>query len=113
VRIGSFAELGVLREALHQARRDAAAREADERAAQELAAAIARSQPAPHGLFARSVGSVYPLPDRQQAQIELPRPLPHPRQKLPKECPRAPRARCPSSCRSRYRPRPCRRFHAL
>ena len=81
MRIGSFAELSVLREALHQARRDAAAREANERAAQALAAAIARSQPAPQGLFARSVGRVYPLPDRQQAQIELPRPLPHPRQR--------------------------------
>ncbi len=81
MRIGSFAELSVLREALHQARRDAAAREANERAAQALAAAIARSQPAPQGLFARSVGSVYPLPDRQQAQIELPRPPPHPRQR--------------------------------
>lgn len=83
MKIKSLAELGVLREAMHRARREAAAREAAERAAEraaeQLACALARRQA--QGLFARSVGSVHPLPDRQQAEIELPRPAPYPRQR--------------------------------
>ena len=37
--------------------------------------------PAPHGLFARSVGPVLPLRDPGWADIHLPRPPPHPRQR--------------------------------
>ena len=38
-------------------------------------------QPAPHGLFARSVGPVLPLRDRGWAEITGPRPPPQPRQR--------------------------------
>ena len=41
----------------------------------------AGAPPAPHGLFARSVGPVLPLRDPGRADIALPRPPPHPRQR--------------------------------
>jgi len=70
--------LGQLREAMQRQ-----AREAAERVAQELAAqrALARQQQARTALFARTVGPVHRLPDRQLAELDLPRPLPHPRQR--------------------------------
>jgi len=76
--IRSLAELGALREALARAEREAA-----QRAAREAAEARARQQrgQADHTLFARAVGPVHPLRDRQLAEIELPRPAPHPRQR--------------------------------
>ena len=85
MKLRSLADLGAVREALRQARRDAAAQHAKAQA-QALAdhldrSAQTRQQPAPHGLFARSVGQVHPLRDRQQAHIESPRPAPHPRQR--------------------------------
>jgi len=70
---------------LRQAQHEAAAQQARERAAQQAAeqasAALARHQPSPHGLFARSVGPVHALRDRQLAQVETPRPAAHPRQR--------------------------------
>lgn len=76
--VASLADLGTLRDALHRQ-----AREAAERAARELAAqrTRARQQQAQHDLFARTVGPVHRLPDRQLADIKLPRPPPHPRQR--------------------------------
>ena len=91
-------ELGRLREALHAARRHAAELAklaAREQAAQALAEALLQArrhhrsvlaQPAdPNGLFAReiarSVGPVHALRDRSLAEIDLPRPLPLPRQR--------------------------------
>lgn len=76
--VRSLAELGALREALARAQREAA-----ERAARELAERQARERRgrAEHGLFARAVGPVHPLRDRRLAELELPRPAPHPRQR--------------------------------
>jgi len=78
VKVRSLGELGALREALARA-----AREAAERAAREAIAtqARARRELADHDLFARAVGRVHPLPDRQLAEINTPRPPPHPRQR--------------------------------
>ena len=76
--VKTLAELDALRIALHQG-----AREAAERAARELAAERekARRQQAVQDLFARTVGPVHPLRDRGIAEIDLPRPPPHPRQR--------------------------------
>ncbi len=41
----------------------------------------ASDQACPPGLFARSVGAVFPVSDQGLAQIERPPPLPHPRQR--------------------------------
>jgi DNA-nicking Smr family endonuclease len=81
VTLRSLADLGALREPLRQARREAAEHLAREAAALAAQAALAGQPPALHGLFARSVGPVHALRDRQQAHIELPRPAPHPRQR--------------------------------
>jgi DNA-nicking Smr family endonuclease len=72
----SLADLGSLREQLQRQ-----AREAAERQASALAAQRAQQQrlQAQHGLFARAVGPVHPLPDRRLAELDLPRPPPHPR----------------------------------
>lgn len=91
---GSLAELGQLHRAAKAARaaQAAAAAQAAKRAAdaerQRRAAAPhpqsrLRQQALPDepGLFARSVGLVYPLPDRRLADITLPRPAPWPRQR--------------------------------
>ncbi|WP_088286398.1 Smr/MutS family protein [Ideonella sp. A 288] len=40
-----------------------------------------RRQQVQHDLFARSVGPVHPIRDRGMAEIDLPRPPPHPRQR--------------------------------
>jgi DNA-nicking Smr family endonuclease len=80
-RVGSLAELGALRETMQRRSREAAERAAS--AAREHAAQRARAhrQPDPHGLFARTVGLVQRLPDRGLAELDLPRPAPHPRQR--------------------------------
>lgn len=80
-RVGSLAELGALRETMQRRAREAAERAAQ--AAREHAAQRARAhrQPDPHGLFARAVGTVHRLPDRGLAELDLPRPAPHPRQR--------------------------------
>ena len=74
----SLAELGSLREALRRQ-----AQEAAERAARELAARRAEAQrlQAQLEMFARAVGPVHRLPDRGLAELNLPRPPPHPRQR--------------------------------
>ncbi len=79
--VHSLAELGALREAMRLREREAAA--AAELAARELAAQRARAQrqPSPHGLFATTVGPVQRLRDRGLAELDLPRPLPLPRQR--------------------------------
>ena len=76
--VASLADLGTLRDTMQRQ-----AREAAERAAAELAAqrARARQQQAHHDLFARTVGPVHRLPERHLAEIDLPRPPPHPRQR--------------------------------
>ena len=78
MKVRRLAELGALREALQRAEREAA-----ERAAREAAERLARQRRAQteHGLFARSVGAVHPLRDRGLAELDLPRPPPHPRQR--------------------------------
>jgi len=78
MKIKSLAELGALRDALSRANREAA-----ERAARDAAARRLREHRAlvEHDLFARSVGWVHPLPDRQLAELDLPRPSPLPRQR--------------------------------
>ena len=40
-----------------------------------------QAEPSPPGLFARSVGDVFPIPDQGLALVERPRPSPHPRQR--------------------------------
>ena len=85
VKIRSLAELGAVREALrraqHEAAEQAAALQARAGAAQRALDTALHPQPAPLGLFARSVGRVHPLRDRQFAEIALPRPAPRPRQR--------------------------------
>ena len=79
--VRSLADLAPLRDALQQARQAAAARQAHARA--ELAARQRRDV-AQANLFARTVGPVHPLPARQaqgHADLDLPPPLPVPRQR--------------------------------
>ena len=75
-RLKSLADLGAMREQLQDQ-----AREAAQRQARALAAQLEqqRRQQAQHGVFARTVGPVYPLRDRGLAELDLPRPAPHPR----------------------------------
>ena len=74
----SLTELGSLREALRRQ-----AQEAAEQAARELAARRAQALrlQAQLEMFSRAVGPVHRLPDRGLAELNLPRPLPHPRQR--------------------------------
>ena len=85
MKVHSLAGLGAVREALRRAQRaaaeQAAAEQAHDLAAQQALQAAMYQQPAPNGLFARSVGRVHPLRDRQLADIRLPRPAPQPRQR--------------------------------
>jgi DNA-nicking Smr family endonuclease len=83
--VRTFADLGAhwtaAREASRRAERDAirrAEREAAELAQRERER---RRQLGAHDLFARAVGPVYRLRDRQLAEIDRPRPPPHPRQR--------------------------------
>lgn len=78
MKIRSLAELGALRDALQQAEREAAERAAEERRRRREQAQQQRDQ---HELFARSVGPVHRLRDRGLAEVERPRPAPHPRQR--------------------------------
>jgi DNA-nicking Smr family endonuclease len=78
MKIKSLAELGALRDAMARASREAAERAA--RAAAERAR-LERRRADEHDLFARSVGRVHPLPDRQRAELALPEPPAHPRQR--------------------------------
>ena len=100
MKLHSLGQLGRLREALQSARHQAAERAAQaaqaaqaarDQAAQAHAAAallahqqrggvLARAAE-PTGLFARSVGPVHALRDRRLAELDLPRPLPLPRQR--------------------------------
>ena len=74
----SLTELGSLREALRRQ-----AQEAAEHAARELAARRAQALrlQAQLEMFSRAVGPVHRLPDRGLAELNLPRPPPHPRQR--------------------------------
>jgi DNA-nicking Smr family endonuclease len=89
MKIRSLAELGALRDLMKRTARERADRAARDLAAQRDRAQrhptaqelLAHRQPEPHGLFARSVGPVHRLRDRRLAEIELPRPLPLPRQR--------------------------------
>ncbi len=82
MKIRSLAELGT-QWGRHQAEFQRRQREAAALAAQAAAEQAARQQrqPSPSGLFARSVGPVIALPDTGLADIALPRPAPHPRQR--------------------------------
>ena len=89
MKVHSLAELGAVRKALRRAQHEAAEQAAAVRA-RDLAARQAlqpalqpalEQQASPHGLFARSVGWVHPLRDRQLADLALPRPAPQPRQR--------------------------------
>ncbi len=78
MKIRSLAELGALRDAVRSAERAAAEqrqREAAQRRQRE------RQAQAEHDLFARAVGAVHPLRDRGLAELDIPRPPPHPRQR--------------------------------
>ena len=85
VKVYSLAELGAVRAALRRTQREVsaatAALQARQLAVKQAREAALHQQPAPHGLFARSVGRVHPLRDRQLADIVLPRPAPLPRQR--------------------------------
>ena len=78
MRIKSLAELGALREAVSRSAREAAERAAREQAERQRRQ---RQREAEHDLFARTVGRVHPLPERQLAELDLPRPAPYPRQR--------------------------------
>jgi len=78
VKLRSLGDLGVLwkhaREAARQAEREALERAQHERE-------LRRRHEAQHRLFANTVGAVHPMPDRGLAELHLPRPEPHPRQR--------------------------------
>ncbi|MBL0088284.1 MAG: Smr/MutS family protein [Ideonella sp.] len=78
MKLRSLGDLGQLwqhvREVARHAEREAllqAQREREQR----------RRQEAQHNLFARTVGRVHPMPDRGLAELKLPLPAPHPRQR--------------------------------
>ena len=78
MKIRSLADLGGhwqnVRASVQRAQREAAERAARERDRQ-------RREQAQHDLFARSVGPVHRLRDRGLAELDLPKPPPHPRQR--------------------------------
>ncbi len=78
--VRALADLGAVRDALRQAEREAALRQARERLLQRERERD-KLAPSPSGLFARTVGPVHALRDRQLAELALPRPLPVPRQR--------------------------------
>lgn len=82
MKIRNLAELGA-QWGRHQAQLQLAQRAAAVQAAHAAAeqAARVRRLPSPSGLFARSVGPVQPLRDPGLADIQPPRPPPHPRQR--------------------------------
>ena len=75
-RFKSLADLAQVRDELQRRAKEAAQRQARALAAQQ---AQQRRQQAQHGLFARAVGPVHALTDRGLAELDLPRPAPHPR----------------------------------
>jgi len=75
-RIQSLADLGSMRDVLQRQAREAALQTARAQAALQ---AQQRQQQALHTLFARTVGPVHPLPHHGKAELDLPRPAPHPR----------------------------------
>ncbi len=75
-KLKSLAELGTLRDEMQRRTRAAAERQAQALAAQR---AQQQRQQARHQQFARAVGPVHPLRDRGLAELNLPRPPPHPR----------------------------------
>ncbi|GCL64931.1 Smr/MutS family protein [Pseudaquabacterium pictum] len=75
-KLRSLADLAQVRDELQQRAREAAERQARALAAQRLQQ---RRQQDAHSLFARTVGPVHPMPDRGLAELDLPRPPPHPR----------------------------------
>lgn len=75
-RFKSLADLAQVRDELQRRTREAAERQARALAAQRTQQ---RRQQAEHTLFARAVGPVHPLRDRGLAELDLPRPAPHPR----------------------------------
>lgn len=72
----SLAELGSMRDLLQQQAREAARQAARAQAAQRERQ---REQQTQHNLFARAVGPVHPLRHHGLAELDLPRPPPHPR----------------------------------
>lgn len=72
----SLADLAQVRDELQRRAKEAAQRQARALAAQQVQQ---RRQQAQHGLFVRAVGPVHLLPDRGLAELDLPRPAPHPR----------------------------------
>ena len=84
-KLTSLADLGSMREALQRQRREAAQHAAQQAARDALAAQRdaqrqhAAQQPSPHGLFARAVGPVHRLRAHGLAELDSPRPAPHPR----------------------------------
>ncbi len=74
--IKALADLGTLRETLQRQAREAAQQAARARAAQRAQARQAQAQ---HDQFARAVGPVHPLRHHGRAELDLPRPAPHPR----------------------------------
>lgn len=78
--IKSLADLGTLREALQRQAREAAQQVALARAAQRLQQRQTQAQHEQFAReFARSVGPVHPLRHHGRAELDLPRPTPHPR----------------------------------
>jgi DNA-nicking Smr family endonuclease len=75
-KLRSLADLTQVRDELQRRAREAAERQAQALASQREQQ---RRQQAQHGLFARAVGPVHPLRDRGLAELDLPRPPPHPR----------------------------------
>ena len=75
-KLTSLAELGRMRELLQQQAQEAARQAARAQAAQ---LEQQRAQQAQHNLFARAVGPVHPLRHHGLAELDLPRPAPHPR----------------------------------
>jgi DNA-nicking Smr family endonuclease len=71
-----LADLGLVRDQLRQRSRELAQSQAQASARQR---GQAPSAPAGHVLFARAVGPVHPLRHHGRAELDLPRPTPHPR----------------------------------
>ncbi len=74
LRAGSLRDLARLRAELERQAREAAQHEARQRAEREQAERARRQ-------FAAAVGEVHPLRPHGRAEIDLPRPTPHPRQR--------------------------------
>jgi len=75
-RLKSLSDLGTMRDLLQRQAREAALQAARAQAARQ---AQQRQLQAEQQLFARAVGPVHPLPHHGKAEIDLPRPAPHPR----------------------------------